>query len=145
MTYKKISDLDDYGTMDSSQAALEIEQANLAAGTRSRKITMDDFLAELGDDAWTTTTSLSNGWTGTVNYIIEAGHVTLNCWNLDGSSATADTILTLPSGYRPSVAQVLPAYITGAATSVVTVATGGAVASPARTASVRARATYPVL
>lgn len=54
------------------------------------------------DTAWTTVTSLSNGWTGTVKYIKRAGMVTIILEALDGSSITNIALLTMPTVYRPS-------------------------------------------
>ena len=60
------------------------------------------FLGE-SDTAWTTVTSLSNGWTGTVYYIKRAGMVEVVCDNVVGTSASSQILLTLPSNYRPVV------------------------------------------
>ena len=54
------------------------------------------------DSAWTEVTSLENGWTGTVRYIKRLGWVTVTLSNLDGSSSTGSTVLTLPSAYETS-------------------------------------------
>jgi hypothetical protein len=55
------------------------------------------------NNAWTTATSLINGWTGTVRYVLRAGWVTVACDPIDGTSQTDDTLLNLPSAYWPHV------------------------------------------
>ena len=57
------------------------------------------------DTAWTTTTSLSNGWTGTIRYIKWAGWVIVTFVSVDGSGQTDTTMLTLPSTHRPDIRQ----------------------------------------
>jgi hypothetical protein len=55
------------------------------------------------DDAWTTVTSLDNGWTGTVRYILRAGRVTVVFEALKGSDQTSTLFITLPDAYKPAV------------------------------------------
>lgn len=64
----------------------------------------EDVYSALGhDSAWTTETSLINGWTGTLHYIKRAGVVTLNFTSLNNSSETSNALYTMPAGYRPAI------------------------------------------
>lgn len=92
------------------------------------------------DSAWTTVTSLDNDWTGTVRYIKRAGVVFINV-TADGTSATGNTMLTLPSGYRP--AHELTYKTPEEDTFVFT--TAGSVATVSRIATTYMLASFPVL
>jgi hypothetical protein len=92
------------------------------------------------DTAWTTTTSLDNGWTGTVNYIKRAGMVTVAA-ALDGTSASTPNILQLPAAYRPVV------NMDGAARSAAyhQVSATGFISAQIGLVNTRFNLTYPVI
>lgn len=69
-------------------------------GTWSQFISTTD--ATPSDSAITISTTLLNGWTGTIQYIKRAGIVTVSV-DADGSSKTGNTLFTMPVGYRPAL------------------------------------------
>jgi hypothetical protein len=105
--------------------------------TSGRVMRVDDYPS---DTAWTTTTSLSNGWTGAVRYIKRAGMVTVDV-DADGSSKTGNTMFTLPSAYRPSVTVDAAAQQSG---KRVIIGNTGVVDSDGNNLETRALLTYPV-
>jgi hypothetical protein len=107
MGFTKITDLPEASTPIPGGEKVEAVQAGasvqLALGTVV-EADLDDLLESAdfpSDTAWTTTTTLLNGWTGTVRYIKRAGMVTVVVDSSDATSATATTLISLPAGYRP--------------------------------------------
>lgn len=100
------------------------------------------------DTAWTTTTSLDNGWTGTVKYIKRAGWVTVVIDAVDGSGSGGDiTLLNLSADYRPDEIIRSVAIDGNDATSIVrlTVTSGGNVQVEGTGGAYRGSVTYPVI
>lgn len=96
------------------------------------------------DTAWTTTTSLSNGWTGTVSYIKRAGQVTVT-GQLDGSLKSSNTLLTLPSGYRPGVVVRGAAWGGGSTAVAAQINTAGLIDAASSSTTTTFTFTYPVI
>jgi hypothetical protein len=92
------------------------------------------------DTTWNTTTILLNGWTGTVRYIRRAGMVTVVLDSLVGTSATNNTILNLPAGYRPGVV-----IADEHATSAFSITTGGDITSAYRSTAKSLTISYPII
>jgi hypothetical protein len=120
----------------------------LVQSLETKQISVEDLRDSMGvltstsfpsDTAWTTTTSLSNGWTGTIHYIRRAGMVTVSI-DANGSSKTDNTMLTLVSAYRPGVQCELD--VNG---SVLQIQTSGNIESNSSTSSVKGTFTYPVI
>ena len=105
--------------------------------TAGRVMRVDDYPS---DSSMTEVTSLDNGWTGTVRYIKRAGMVTITA-DLTGTGATGDSILTLPSNYRP------PNTVTstGRGTTLTFATSGGLVGASGRDPNVDFTLTYPVI
>jgi hypothetical protein len=98
------------------------------------------------DTAWTTATSFDNGWTGTVNYIKRAGWVTVILEAVDGSSATDDVLLTLPSSYRSATTIRWVASRFDESSNRAVVGTNGDVGIfGTKSTSHRGSVTYPVI
>ena len=122
--------------------------ATVVLGQLKNMLTEEDFPSET---EWNTTTSLSNGWTGTVNYIKRAGVVFLEIVSLDGTSATAATIFTLPSTHRPSIASRMILMRSGSTfdkSAVLTIGTDGTMTVGGLTTSITAglgQGQFPVL
>ncbi|MFW6312271.1 MAG: hypothetical protein ACOC2N_00100 [Spirochaetota bacterium] len=115
--------------------------------TSGRVLRIDDYLDRAGpsDSAWTTTTSLSNGWTGTVRYIKRAGMVTVIVEGVDGTSSTWQTVVNLPSDYRPSTT-IRGVVTNGAAVSRFAIVSAGVLSIADTTgANLRGSVTYPVI
>ena len=74
-----------------------------------------------GDTGWRSVTDLLvNGWLTSADRITirrQNNVVTLMLGDMDGSSATTDVIMTLPSGFRPNWQYNVPSYATSGATS----------------------------
>lgn len=93
------------------------------------------------DSAWTSVTSLDNDWTGTVLYIKRAGFVTVSV-AVNGSAKTDDTILTLPTSYRPGVTQFPSDNRSNNNSNILT---SGSITSASSGTSVLFSATFPVI
>jgi hypothetical protein len=94
-------------TIEANKAGIYVEYYDESSGdTVKNKKGLFSKLTELfvgaSDSAWTTVTSLSNGWTGTIRYILRAGMVTIDLTGLNGSSQTTTVPLNLSAAYRPA-------------------------------------------
>lgn len=98
------------------------------------------------DTAWTTVTSLQNGWTGTVRYIKRGGMVTVVVVDLVSANATSNDIFLLPSGYRPPfIIRCASSTSQGGAGSPLIVTSGQIGLSQRDSNLIHFTITYPVL
>lgn len=99
------------------------------------------------DTAWTTTTTLLNGWTGTVRYIKRAGMVTVVIEQLNNTSASSTNIVILPATYRPGVNMRFLVNDSDTSNLRAIVGTDGTlvVVSVGTSSDIRGTVTYPVI
>ena len=100
------------------------------------------------DSAWTTVTTLLNGWTGTIRYIKRLGLVSLSIEELDGSASTDATVFTMPSGYRPTDPNIRSTVVDGntpAGRLSIAGGTGTLLIAGTTGNTIRGSSTYPTI
>ncbi|ASR83736.1 hypothetical protein KDJ04_gp02 [Arthrobacter phage Nubia] len=80
-----------------------------------------------GDTGWRNiTTDILNGWTGSVISVRRYGaEVFLRLYQVNGTAQTANTIVTLPAGFRPGTFQYEPCYTEAAALATILIESTG--------------------